>query len=123
MNELIERLFAVRRQIDEIKKTQLKELEAEKSELEKQIFIQLDELGVDKTSIKGTGTVGINEQIVPQAVDWDKFYDYILEDKVRFMLLNKALNAPSFREALVIEGEIPGLVPFTRRTLSVTKAT
>jgi len=122
MKPLIERLFAVRGQIAEIKERQLKELEAEKKDLEGQIFGALEDAGVDATTLKGTGSVSISEQIVPQAEDWDKFYEYVLADKMRFMLLNKALNAPAFREALQIEGEIPGLVPFTKRTLSVRKA-
>jgi len=121
MNDLINRLFAVRREIEDIKRIQLKDLEAEKKDLETQVFGALDELGVDGTTIKGMGTVSITEQVVPQAEDWDKFYDYIMEDKMRFMLLNKALNAPSFREALTIEGDIPGLVPYTKRSLSVRK--
>ncbi len=122
MDELIEKLFVVRSEIDHIKKTHLKDLEASKKELEAQIFEALDDLGVDSTRIKGIGSVGINEQVVPQATDWDAFYEYILEDKIRFMLLNKALNGPAFREALAIEGEVPGLTPFTKRTLSVKKA-
>ncbi len=122
MDDLIKQLFEVRRQIDHIKRTQLKDLEAEKKDLEAQVFEALNDLGVDGTTLKGTGTVSITEKIVPQAEDWDKFYEYILEDKMRFTLLNKALNAPSFREALSIEGNIPGLVPFTKRTLSVHKA-
>ena len=122
MKELIQQLFEVRSQITEIKERQLKDLEAQKKELEAQVFQALEDAGVVATTLKGTGSVSITEQVVPQAEDWDAFYEYVLEDKMRFMLLNKALNAPAFREALNIEGEIPGLTPFTKRTLSVRKA-
>lgn len=122
MDELITAMFAVKIKIADIKKEHLKPLEEEKKELESQIFDALDEIGVDSTRLKGIGSVGVIETVVPQAEDWDRFYEYIMEDKMRFLLLNKALNGPAFREALTIEGEIPGLVPFTKRTLSVTKA-
>ena len=122
MDDLIEQLFATRKAIEKIKKGELKDLEASKKELESQIFGQLEELGVDGTKIKGVGSVSINEAIVPQAQDWDAFYEWVLEDKFRFALLNKALNAAAFREQLVIEGDIPGLSSYNRRTLSVKKA-
>ena len=121
MNELIQQLFDTRQQITDANKV-LTSLKAEKKDLETRVFEQLNELGVDGTKIRGVGSVSITEAIVPQAEDWDAFYDYVMQDKMRFLLLNKALNAATFREALTIEGDIPGLTSYTRRTLSVTKA-
>ena len=122
ISEKVEQLFLVRKKIESIKKLELKDLETRKKELEAQIFQSLDDEGIDGTKVNGVGSVSINEAIVPQAEDWDAFYEWVLEDKLRFSLLNRALNAAAFREALNVEGAIPGLSGFNKRTLSVRKA-
>lgn len=121
MNELITRLFAVRAQISEIKKTALKPLETEQDELEQAILEHLEEQGVDSAKIKGIGSVTISEQIVPSVENWDSFYEYIHANKA-FFLLNRAPNAAAFRETLEHGEEIAGVVPFTKRKLSVRAA-
>lgn len=121
IDEAAKRLFEIRNQIAEIKRLGLKPLEEERDELEEVLMAHLGELNVDSIAIKGVGTVGVNESVVPQAEDWDKFYAYLLETG-NFFLLNRALNAASYREAVQIGEDIPGLKPFTKRKLSVRKA-
>ena len=122
MKDIITELFAVRAQIAEIEATQIKPLKVRKIELEGLVFGALEDNGTDAASIKGVGSVTRTESIVPQAEDWNAFYDWVLEDKIRFTLLNKALNAPAYREMVQIEGEVPGIASFTKHSLSVKKS-
>lgn len=121
MNELIQELVNVKNQIADIKSEHLKPLESRKQALEQEITEMLDTLGVDQTALRGVATVGINEKVVPQAEDWDQVYRYIQETG-NFFLLNRALNAAAYRELVESEGDVPGLKPFVRRTLSVRTA-
>lgn len=120
MEDLIRELFDVKAQVDDIKKGQLKALEERKDQLEAELMEALDSQGVDKTSIRGVGTVGINESVVPQATDWERIYEYVVEHQA-FYLMNRALNAAAYRELLQTGEQVPGISSFTRRTLSVRK--
>lgn len=121
MQDLIQELFQIRDEISLLKKEALKPLEDRKKEIESDLMNLLDEQGVDGTKIKGIGSVSVNEEIVPNAEDWDTFYAFIRETG-SFHLLNRALNAAAYRETLKIGDEVPGLSPFTRRKLSVRAA-
>lgn len=121
MQDLIQELFQIKSEISLIKRDALKPLEDRKRELEGELMAKLDEQGVDATKIKGVGSVSINEEVVPQAEDWDAFYDFVQSTR-SFHLLNRALNGAAYRETLQTGDEIPGLTPFTRRKLSVRAA-
>lgn len=116
----IERLFDLRNQITEIKKNMLKPLEEEENELKDQLIGHLMAQGVDQTAVRGVGSVSITESVVPSVENWDSFYEYIRENNA-FYLLNRAPNSAAFREAITMGDTVPGVVPFTKRNLSVKK--
>jgi hypothetical protein len=101
-----------------------KQLEADYKAIETEVMETLEAQGI--TGAKGKlGTVSIIEAIVPDVQDWDKFYAMIKKNGW-FHLLNRAPNAPAFREALELKGEAwmekNGVTPFHKKTLSLTAA-
>lgn len=101
-----------------------KKLDEEYKAAEAAVMEILETQGI--TGAKGKlGTVSIVESIVPDVQDWDKFYAMI-KKQGWFHLLNRAPNAPAFREALEIKGEAwmekNGVSPFHKKTLSLTAA-
>lgn len=62
----------------------------------------------------------INKEIAT-AADWTKFYAHV-KKKGEFELLNKALNQKAIAERWDAGKEIPGLVKFTKKVISLTKA-
>lgn len=101
-----------------------KKLDEEYKAIELEIMEALQTQGL--TGAKGKlGTVSIIEAVVPDVQDWDKFYAMI-KKQGWFHLLNRAPNAPAFREALEIKGEVwmekNGVSAFHKKTLSLTAA-
>lgn len=99
-----------------------KRLDEEYKAIEAEVMETLEAQGL--AGAKGKlGTVSIINSIVPDVQDWDKFYAMIKKNGW-FHLLNRAPNAPAFREALEIKGEAwmkkNGVTPFHKKTLSLT---
>lgn len=89
--------------------------------LELELLIRLDEQGMEKASVKNVGTASINETVLPQVVDWDAFYAYILENDALF-LLQRRPAAAAYRELLESGDTIPGVEPYTQRQIGLRKA-
>ena len=105
-------------------KRRIKEREKELIELwkttEMELLVRLDEQGMKKASTDD-GTASITEVVLPQVVDWDAVYDHIRETG-DFYLLQKRPAAAAFRE-LHDSGEvIPGMEPYTKRSISLRKS-
>ena len=101
-----------------------KRLDEEYKAIEAEVMETLEAQGL--AGAKGKlGTVSIINSIVPDVQDWDKFYAMIKKNGW-FHLLNRAPNAPAFREALELKGkewmEKNGVAPFHKKTLSLTAA-
>jgi len=114
--ELIKALFDQREAIREIDRTR-KELVSKKAEIEAELMIGLDEVGL--TSAKGEGvTVSISEAIVPIVNDSDAFYEFILKSKQPY-LLERRPAVLAYRELISAGEEIPGIEPYTKRTVNM----
>jgi len=115
----VEKLANVKQQIKTLN-DQLKILSATRTELEETIIEQLVDSGM--TLARTTfGTVGVNETVVPNVQDWTQFEEYIYENKALYLLQRRAA-APAFRDEIDVKGEIPGVTPFVKKTLSLTSA-
>lgn len=57
----------------------------------------------------------------PHVEDWAKFYDFIQANKY-WHLLEKRASVSGYRELLDLGREVPGVVPFVKTKLSVTKS-
>ena len=78
--------------------------------------------GAGMTAKGVKASVSISENVIPVVKDWDSFYGYILETKQPY-LLERRPSVSSFRELLESGVEVPGLQPFTKRTLNIRSAT
>lgn len=65
-----------------------------------------------------TGSVG--EHIVGTMRDYPDFERFVYRHKALY-LLDKRINSAAYRKELEIRGSVPGVEPFTKRVLSVTK--
>ena len=85
--------------------------------LEKELMEQMDTEGVMKSTGK-LASVSISESVKPSIEDWDLFYGYIHRNKY-YHLLERRPSVTGCRELFEKKGKIPGVVPFTQRTINM----
>lgn len=83
------------------------------------IMRMMDEDGNLKFAGGLKGKCAITEEDVPSVEDWDKVFEYIRENDA-FELLERRIKSGAWR-ALQMTDPVPGTVPHTKRTLSLTK--
>lgn len=96
-----------------------KELVEKWRSLELELLVRLDEQGMKKASTDD-GTASVTEVVLPQVVDWEAVYAYIQETG-DFYLLQKRPAAAAFRELNDSGQAIPGIEPYTKRSISLRK--
>lgn len=92
-------------------------------DIDQQLLALMDEQGTTSTAIQTDGariSVSISEQTVPTVTNWQAVYDYI-ERTGRFQLFERRMSSAAFREIIGLEGEVPGVQPFTRRTINMQR--
>lgn len=99
---------------------QLKEVDAQLKDNELELLEALDAAGVEATKAAGI-SLSISEQVVPSVTDWDAFYGYIKANDAMYMLERRAASA-AFREAHQAGLDVPGVEPFTKRSINMRKA-
>lgn len=116
--DLVKRMVEVR---DERRKisSRDKELIDEWRSLEMEMLTRLDEQGMEKAST-ADGTASINEVVLPQVVDWDEFYAYMAKENALY-LLQRRPAAAAFRELNDSGVTIPGVEPYTQRSIGLRK--
>ena len=62
--------------------------------------------------------ISIGEAVVGNVEDWDALWPYIVKNKY-FHLVQKRVSDPGLRELWEQGKVVPGVQPFTKRTLSV----
>lgn len=92
-------------------------IDEEIKELETAMFELLDAQDTRKAEGK-KASVSIGEAVVANVEDWAAFHAYIAKNKF-FHLLQKRVSDPGYRELLDLGKAVPGVSPFTKRTLSV----
>lgn len=115
--------------IDQLTEARLKKAEAERqadvhgkecNRLEVEIIRIMAEAKLDKAAHGGT-SVSPKESVYPHVEDWDKFGNFILDNKY-LHLLERRVTVTGYRELINLGREVPGVVPFVKTKLSVTKA-
>lgn len=96
-----------------------KELVEEWNSLEGALMQRLEEQGMDRASAPA-GTATITETLLPQVEDWDAFYTYI-DETSSWHLLQRRVATAAFRELHQSGEEVPGLSPYTKRSISLRK--
>jgi hypothetical protein len=87
--------------------------------LELELLVRLDEQGMEKASTED-GTASISKTVLPQVVDWDEFYKYMIENEALY-LLQRRPAAAAFRELNDSGQKVPGVEPYTQRTIGLRK--
>ena len=95
----------------------VKVIELKIKELETTIFTLLDAQDTRKAEGK-KASVSIGESVVGTVDDWDAIWAYIAKNKF-FHLVQKRLSDPALRELWALGKVVPGVQPFTKRTLSI----
>lgn len=83
------------------------------------IIERLDEMGVNKFAV-GKLSFSISENTVGNVEDWDQVHAYI-RDNNAFHLVQRRLANAAYKELLDMGEELPGVVPFNKRTLNFRK--
>lgn len=117
IGERIDRLMQLK-QKKKIAQQIVEEIEQEIAGEEEQLIELMDAQGVQR-STGSMATVSIVESIKPSVQDWDQFYDYIKRHDY-FHLLDRRPSVNGCRELFEKNGRIPGVVPFTKRTVRTT---
>lgn len=98
---------------------EVKVIDKELAENELLIIEKLDGMGVNKFAV-GKLSFSISENIVGNVEDWDQVYAYI-KDNDAFHLVQRRLANAAYKELLDMGDELPGVAPFTKRSLNFRK--
>lgn len=96
----------------------VKAIEAEIATLTENIFEMLDAQDTRKAEGK-KASISVNYTEVGNVTDWEAFWPYVAKNKF-FHLIQKRVSDPGLRELWALGKKTPGVVPFTKRSLSIT---
>lgn len=101
-----------------------REIAAQDADLKKQYDAaetQLIELLDQQNTSKGAGrtaSASVSETVVFNPVDWETFMDYLIKTKQKH-LVQRRVSAPAVLELFTLKGKVPGLEPFTKRSINL----
>ena len=101
-----------------------REIAAQDADLKKQYDAaetQLIELLDQQNTSKGAGrtaSASVSETVVFNTVDWEAFMDYLIKTKQKH-LVQRRVSAPAVLELFTLKGKVPGLEPFTKRSINL----
>lgn len=116
MGALIDAIWATREEKRRLE-AQVKETEAHTAELQEQLMARMEAEGTDKAQ-GSKASVSISSNVVANVEDWDQFWAYVIKKKYTH-LLQRRVSDPAYRELLEAGQKVPGVEPFTKRTLNV----
>lgn len=118
INELIEQRVDIKNQIDELN-AQIKDLQEQLRGNETILLKELDAQGLSRTA-NDKASVSINEDTVPDVIEWDELHAYIIANK-DFSLFQRRVNSKVYKELLQLGETVPGIQPRTIRKLNMRK--
>ncbi len=116
--QIVEKMVTIRDERRSISSRD-KELVEEWRKYELDLMKILAEQGMEKVSTP-SGTASINKTILPQVVDWDEFYQYIVDNDA-FHMLQKRPAAAAFRELQEAGEEVAGVIPYEKTEIGLRK--
>lgn len=117
--DLAYRLRAERQEEQAEAEARIKVMKEQESALEEHILASFDKSDIE--GARGTiATASVTTTIIPTVKDWPEFYKYILKHKA-FDLLEKRPARLAYRERLDAGEAVPGVEPFHKKSLSLTK--
>lgn len=115
LQELIQRRSQVKSEMDQLNR-QLKELRAVQDDIDVQLLQKMDAEGLSRTA-SDIASVSINEDTVPEVVDWDEVYAHITETQ-DWSLVQRRISSTAYKEVLKLGESVPGLQPRTVRRIN-----
>jgi hypothetical protein len=108
IDELINKYAGVKDEMARLN-AELKELGKTKDDLDHQLFNRMDEQGLSRTA-NGKASVSINEDTVPEVINWDALYAHCsaTED---YSYLQRRASSTACKEMWKLGQEVPGVVP------------
>lgn len=119
LGTLIDQLADLRRDKKELEKV-LTGIEEEISNIEDDIIHMMSEQGLERAAHNGV-SVTPKQHTYAHVEDWARFYDFIDKNKY-WHLLEKRVSVTGYRELIELGRDVPGVVPFVKTKLSVTKS-
>ena len=116
MGSLIDAIWAERDQKRHLE-AQIKQIEERIAEFQTQLMERMDAEGTDKAQGSKAG-VSISKNVVADVKDWDALWAYIAKNKY-YGLVQRRVTETAYRELLDLGKNVPGVEPFTKRTLNV----
>lgn len=118
LGERIDNLNTLREQ-KRVLESQVKIIEEKFDAEQTELMDQMEAEGMDKATGK-TASVGISVNTVANIVDWDALTAFIKKTGF-FHLLQRRVSDPAARELFEKKGSVPGLEPFQKKKLTLTK--
>lgn len=116
---MMDRLFQIRNQKRELEE-EIKALNEEWEGIEARLLMQMDEQG--STRVANTqGTAILSETLVPQVEDWESFIHWARDNDALHMI-QRRVSSPAYREIIESGQSVPGLSPFTKRSVNLRAA-
>lgn len=115
INQLIEQRAQIKRDSDQLN-VQLKDLKAAQDEIDLALLKKMDAEGLSRTA-NGSFSVSINEDTVPEVLDWDSVYEHVVATR-DFSLIQRRISSTAYKELLKLGEGVPGLSPRTIRKIN-----
>lgn len=116
MGTLIDSIWATREEKRRLQ-AQLKEVDGAIEALESQLMDRMKAEGTDKAQGQ-KASVSVSTNTVANVEDWGAFWAFIIKKKYTH-LLQRRVSDPAYRELLEAGQKVPGVEPFSKRTLNV----
>lgn len=113
---LANRRFELREAKRELE-AQVKVIDKELAANEFELLEAADAAGLTHFRV-GKLSLAVSEQIVGTVDDWDQLYEYITEHSA-FHLLQRRLGNAAYKEILDSGDTVPGVAPFTKRSINM----
>jgi len=118
LNDEIDKMFMLREQKKGLE-AQVKEVAADIAQCEQNLLARLDEVG--STTARGTlASVVKTESLVPRIEDWGEVSEWIMANDAIY-LCHRRISSGPWKELLDMGQTVPGIVPFTKTAISLTK--
>jgi len=118
LDDTIDKLFLLRETKRGLE-AQVKEVNAEIASLSDMLKSKLDEVGTI-TARGNYASATITETVIPTIEDWGQVQEYIMENDALYLVHRRILSG-AWKELVDTGVTVPGIVPFTKRAISLRK--
>jgi len=118
LDDKIDELFELREKKRKLE-DEIKEIKAEIDEGFRWLISKYGEVGT-VTARGRLASATITETVVPTVEDWGEVVDWVMANDGVY-LLHRRISAGPWKELLDSGETVPGIIPFTKKSISLTK--